>query len=1120
MHPFGKPPSASNSAQPAPANGSAATSPNVPTSQLGSASRNGTPASTPGAGNGLRPSYDFMTEAARRERDLDRARDMTIKPTYSTSYSTSMPRPSDTPTSSAHSHLPQHHHHHHHPHHPGSNPTSASSTPRDERPSPFASTSSSTIGAAGAPRRPDPMSLGFGSGLGRLGAGYGLFGAGPFIRDQEYKEKERLALAREREREKEREREREKERERERERSAKPHSIETSPSHRNPNPTNSYSRPSLPPSPTTSRTLPAPASTGKPSISPQIPPASATSATGSASRPNLPLPSFGSLGSRSLPSPFERDARERSTSTTVAASPNPTPAIESASTITGHRRTPSGSSQRGNEPLVSGSKSPVKTSSQPATTVRSLFGPPQLFNEAAKSRDGQRSPVSRIQTTVTPRDRDSAISPTTATAAPPSKNVPPVASATPASQSTRAPFGGYSGLGGPAYHGSFGGFGLGGFGGYGAFGPRWADREREREMLEKREEERKRSQKEAAEAKAKAEREKDDRFADWVKERERERYGPAPGTAYGVEAFQPPRSNVTTAPSATQASSAQRPANEPSWRQTPATSASAAAAAANQKANLTRHIEVIHQPEPKNPVGPITAASSDGSSVMQQVAPSREPRPYGYKAEPREYQYTPRDKRPRMDAAVEEAQNAHRRSTNTKAAKRRKEEDKKIEVNNNPPVKEKDWSALTNPIRRWPEVGSSQVEQWLKTVPDLNRVVSTQVYEGDQWTLAKSGECTTSNEGGLIIVRIGGGFLGEDWKVRGENGWDESTPTPSPTDSTDHVICGNVSRERKIWGTDVYTDDSDLGLILVHAGWLRWSRSISSPVELQKKGRNPRDQDVINVTVRLVPRLIRYTATERNGVRTRNWGNGHDGSSIVVERVERIAVDKRYLKTRQRKSRISEWARQRQLVSLLPSPNTDAGDEDGDVQDPTSITDEDIYESIMFCTRLVPDKKVDTESVGFVYTPEAMKDWLISPLETLGRSLWNCDLVFTTDEDAEQYQMSLSESSSIDNPLFDLLLLKPSPDGETPSSREEIAIERSFDDIHLLKQGIAVRTQGNKGLLIKPKIWRWSNFSLLDKEKRKDWREEFEKGLTDEDERLGETEVERRGELKVEEAEG
>ncbi|WWD07445.1 hypothetical protein V865_005544 [Kwoniella europaea PYCC6329] len=1092
MHPFGKPPSTSNSAQPTSANGNAATSPNVPTSQLGSASRNGTPSSTPGAGNGLRPSYDFITEAARRERDLDRARDMTAKPIYSTSYSTSLSRPSDTSASSSHSHLPQHHHHHHHPHHPGSNPTSASSTPREERPSPFASTSTSSIGGtAGAPRKPDPMSSGFGSGL-------GIQGEGETGSCQE--------------------REREKERERERERSTKPHSIETSPSHRNSNPTNSYSRPSLPPSPTTSRTLPAPASAGKPSISPQIPPASATSATGSGSRPNLPLPSFGSLGSRSLPSPFERDARERSTSTTVAASPNPTPAIESASTISGHRRTPSGSSQRGNEPLVSGPKSPVKTSSQPATTVRSLFGPPQLFNEAAKSRDGQRSPVSRIQTTVTPRDRDSAISPTTATAAPPSKNVPPATSTTPASQSTRAPFGGYSGLGGPAYHGSFGGFGLGGFGGYGAFGPRWADREREREMLEKREEERKRSQKEAAEAKAKAEREKDDRFVDWVKERERERYGPAPGTAYGVEAFQPPRSNVTTAPSATQASSAQRPANEPNWRQTPATSASAAAAAANQKANLTRHIEVIHQPEPKNPVGPITTVSSDGSSVMQQVAPSREPRPYGYKAEPREYQYTPRDKRPRMDAAVEEAQNAHRRSSNTKAAKRRKEEEKKIEVNNNPPVKEKDWSALTNPIRRWPEVGSSQVEQWLKTVPDLNRVVSTQVYQGDQWTLAKSGESTSSNEGGLIIVRIGGGFLGEDWKVRGENGWDESTPTPSPTHSTDNVICGNVSKERKIWGTDVYTDDSDLGLILVHAGWLRWSKSISSPVEVQKKGRNPRDQDVINVTVRLVPRLIRYTATERNGVRTRNWGNGHDGSSIVVERVERIAVDKRYLKTRQRKSRISEWARQRQLVSPRPPTiNTEEGDEDGGLQDLTLITDEDVDETIMFCTRLVPDKKGDAESVGFVYTPEALKDWLISPLETSGWTLWNCDLVFTTDEEAERYQMSLSDSSSIDNPLFDLLLLKPSLDGETPSSREEIAIERSFDDIHLLKQGIAVRTQGNKGLLIKPKIWRWS----IPNEKRKDWREEFEKGLIDQDERLGETEyggeAEGRRELKIEE---
>ncbi|WVW78225.1 hypothetical protein I302_100177 [Kwoniella bestiolae CBS 10118] len=1084
MLPFGKPPSSSNPPRPTSANGSATTSPNVPTSQLGSASRNGTPVTTPGggSGNGLRPSYEFLTDAQRRERE--RARDIQSKPPYSSSYSTSLPRPSDTP-STASSHLPHHHHHHHHSAGTGSNPPSANSTPREERQSPFASTS--TPGASSAPptRKPDLMGPGFGSGLGRLGAGYGLFGAGPYIRDQEQKEKERQALIA-----REREREREREKERERERSTRPHSIETSPTHRNATPANPYSRPSLPPSPTTARTLAAPNSAnsaGKPSISPQIPPASATSATGSTPRPNLPLPSFGSLGTRSLPSPFERDARERSTSTSIAATPNAPSGPESATSASGHRRTPSGSSARGNEPLPVGPKSPVKTTSQTAASARSLYGAPPSLNEAARSREGQRSPVSRIQTTALPRDRDATISPTTATSAPPSKNAPPSNSTASSSQSTRAPFPSYSGFGGPGYPGSFGGFGLGGFGGYGAFGPRWADREREREMLEKREEGRKRSQKEAAEARAKAEKEKEDRFADWVKERERERErisgaaagpGNAPGnatsTAYGVEAFQPPRSNSTTTTTAQQ-----RP-SEPNWRQTPATT--------NEKPSLTRHIEVIHQPEPRDSTAPAPSTTGEGSSVIQQVAPSREPRPYGYKAEPREYQYTPRDKRPRMDAAVEEAQNAHRRTSNAKASKRRKEEEKKADINHNVstgvPPKEKNWSSLTNPVRQWPEVGSSQVEQWLKSVPDLNKVISNQVYTGSEWTLAKSGECTADNEGGLIIVRIGGGFLGEDWKVRGENGWDESSSAP-PTGSGSELGDGR----RKIWGTDVYTDDSDLGLILVHAGWLRWSNPAQGINGEQRKGKNPRDQDIINVTVRLVPRLIRYTATERNGVRTRGWGNGHDGSSIVVERAERIAVDKRYLKTRKRKSVISEWARQRQLVSPLAAISTEGGDVQ--IEDASLAVEDGVNDSIMFCTRVPGVKSGDTESIGFVYTPEAFDDWLKSPLETADRTLWSHTLVFQTTDEAKEYKLSLSSTSSIDNPLFDLLKPSTTEDGE-------VVLERSFDDIHLLKEGIAVRLQGNRGLLIKPKIWNWA--ALAQPELRDGWKEEFELRLKEQDE--------------------
>jgi hypothetical protein len=196
-------------------------------------------------------------------------------------------------------------------------------------------------------------------------------------------------------------------------------------------------------------------------------------------------------------------------------------------------------------------------------------------------------------------------------------------------------------------------------------------------------------------------------------------------------------------------------------------------------------------------------------------------------------------------------------------AKKRKEEEKK------PPAR--DWSALTTAVKKWPEVTSAPVENWLKNkgTEITQRIVGHDVYRGENWSLAQTQLTMEDCLGGVAVVRISGAFLGSQWKVRGEPGWDDA--------SANEV---RLPDERKIWGTDVYTDDSDLGLVLIHAGWIRWG------------GASTHDDDAINVTVRVVPTLVHYTATARNGVTTRGWGNSHDGASIVVEGVERIRVDK------------------------------------------------------------------------------------------------------------------------------------------------------------------------------------------------------------------------------------
>jgi hypothetical protein len=323
-----------------------------------------------------------------------------------------------------------------------------------------------------------------------------------------------------------------------------------------------------------------------------------------------------------------------------------------------------------------------------------------------------------------------------------------------------------------------------------------------------------------------------------------------------VKPFQPQRhpqaSSTSTAPAAATA------AYTDPYRRPPQTAATAS--------TYNSRIEVLNE-TPQYPQEP--------GSVMQQVAPQREPRPYGYKTESRDYAYTPREKRPRMDAAVEEQ--AHRRGSVGKS-KRRKEDagDKLKDIAAPAP---RDWTALVQPNKKDPEVTSAPVEAWLKTVPDLNRIVGREVYGGCDWILARSDCMDPENAGSIVTVRVGGGFLGKGWKVRGEAGWDEASAYGTGNSQVGLVWAEGREDERRIWGTDVYTDDSDVGLVLVHAGWIRWGGEPSKA-----------DENQVNVTVRIVPPLVRYASTERNRVRTRGWGNGHDGMSIVVEAVERVKV--------------------------------------------------------------------------------------------------------------------------------------------------------------------------------------------------------------------------------------
>ncbi|KAL5539187.1 hypothetical protein UlMin_044344 [Ulmus minor] len=89
----------------------------------------------------------------------------------------------------------------------------------------------------------------------------------------------------------------------------------------------------------------------------------------------------------------------------------------------------------------------------------------------------------------------------------------------------------------------------------------------------------------------------------------------------------------------------------------------------------------------------------------------------------------------------------------------------------------------------------------------------------------------------------------------------------------EHVTATNRQvRGGQLWGTDIYTDDSDLVAVLMHTGYCRPTAS-PPPSAIQE----------LRATIRVLPPQDCYISTLRNNVRSRAWGAAI-GCSYRVER--------------------------------------------------------------------------------------------------------------------------------------------------------------------------------------------------------------------------------------------
>lgn len=166
-----------------------------------------------------------------------------------------------------------------------------------------------------------------------------------------------------------------------------------------------------------------------------------------------------------------------------------------------------------------------------------------------------------------------------------------------------------------------------------------------------------------------------------------------------------------------------------------------------------------------------------------------------------------------------------------------------------------------------------------------------------------------------------------------------------------------ITTRRAIWGTDVYSDDSDVVAACIHAGWIRgeWSNDIDTDLldlrvqPPKSKGRNavvapeqgpqevltsppatgpvqvPHHRD-LHVTILILPALEKYTSTTRFGIQSREFGgtyNGrksnHDGISFMVTAIRWVdgAAPQSRLRGKARRERIRKAMGEVQRAHVL-----------------------------------------------------------------------------------------------------------------------------------------------------------------------------------------------------------
>jgi len=179
------------------------------------------------------------------------------------------------------------------------------------------------------------------------------------------------------------------------------------------------------------------------------------------------------------------------------------------------------------------------------------------------------------------------------------------------------------------------------------------------------------------------------------------------------------------------------------------------------------------------------------------------------------------------------------------------------------------------------------------------------------------------------------------------------TPTEKAEEIDEPSPLEEICKRGQLWGTEVYTDDSDVVAAAVHSGWLKGDfgeqsgdlhqlcdneSETSQPEDADevpptlsskpnKPAKPPADTSDVHITLLILPPLESYASITEHHVRSQAWQKTHDGMSFMIHRIDFVDESasnrfaERGIAARKQRIALEEAKRREAAASLLMFAN-------------------------------------------------------------------------------------------------------------------------------------------------------------------------------------------------------